>query len=232
MHNFDSIRYVLYSIYAMVGHGANGFDSENSRSTRTRASACPAVRVANKRARRFCAARCACCKHTGFSDLTIEAIAADAEVGKATVYRWWPNKGALVVDAFASSAERKLHFPDTGSVYRDMSLQMNKCLDFSQSSRRDRGRVYWEPDNPIPNCSRRFARGSYGRDRQEAYRTLRRGIERGELPRDLDLDLTLDILYGAIYMRFLIRHDDPERSLCRGGLSHGFERRGNVSEIR
>jgi hypothetical protein len=44
--------------------------------------------------------------------------------------------------------------------------------------------------------------------RQEAYRTLRRGIERGELPRDLDLDLTLDTLYGAIYMRFLIRHDD------------------------
>jgi hypothetical protein len=44
--------------------------------------------------------------------------------------------------------------------------------------------------------------------RQEAYQTLRRGIERGELPPDLNLDLVLDTLYGAIYMRFLIRHDD------------------------
>src|ERR1700758_2004561 len=44
--------------------------------------------------------------------------------------------------------------------------------------------------------------------RQEAYQTLRRGIERGELPRNLDLDLVLDMLYGAIYMRFLIRHDE------------------------
>jgi hypothetical protein len=44
--------------------------------------------------------------------------------------------------------------------------------------------------------------------RQEAYQTLRRGIERGELPRHLDLDLVLDTLYGAIYMRFLIRHDE------------------------
>jgi hypothetical protein len=44
--------------------------------------------------------------------------------------------------------------------------------------------------------------------RQEAYNTLLRGIDRGELPHGLDLDLVLDILYGAIYMRFLIRHDE------------------------
>ena len=51
-------------------------------------------------------------------------------------------------------------------------------------------------------------RGSCGRRRQEAYQTLQRGIDRGELPRDLDLDLVLDLLYGGIYMRFLIRHDE------------------------
>lgn len=44
--------------------------------------------------------------------------------------------------------------------------------------------------------------------RREAYDTLRRAIGRGELPQDLDMDLTLDALYGPIYMRFLIRHDD------------------------
>lgn len=43
--------------------------------------------------------------------------------------------------------------------------------------------------------------------RQEAYATLQRGIERGELRRDVDMDLLLDSLYGPIYMRFLIRHD-------------------------
>src|SRR5271163_2666215 len=55
-------------------------------------------------------------KRSGFSDLSIESIAAHAGVGKATVYRWWPNKAALIADAFASSTTRKLHFPDTGSV--------------------------------------------------------------------------------------------------------------------
>ena len=42
--------------------------------------------------------------------------------------------------------------------------------------------------------------------RQEAYATLQRGIQRGELREDVDMDLLLDSLYGPIYMRFLIRH--------------------------
>src|SRR5271167_3468624 len=57
----------------------------------------------------------------GFPDFTIEAVAAHAGVGKATVYRWWPDKAALIADAFASSTKSKLHFPDTGSVRKDMS---------------------------------------------------------------------------------------------------------------
>ena len=51
----------------------------------------------------------------GFSDFKIEEVAARASVGKATVYRWWPNKGALIADAFASSTTRKLRFPDTAA---------------------------------------------------------------------------------------------------------------------
>src|SRR5271157_357560 len=145
---------------------------------------------------------------TGFSDLTIEAIAANAGVGKATVYRWWPNKGALVVDAFASGTENTLHFPDTGSVYQDVSLQMSQVVAIFRSPR---GRIVaallgaGQSDPELLEAFRaRFLRPR----RQEAYKTLRRGIERGELPRGLDLDLVLDILYGAIYMRFLIRHDE------------------------
>jgi AcrR family transcriptional regulator len=143
-----------------------------------------------------------------FSGLTIEAIAADADVGKATVYRWWPSKGALVVDAFASSAESELHFPNTGSVYRDMSLQMAQFLGVLRSPR---GRIVaallagGQSDSELLSAFReRFLRPR----REEAYKTLRRAIERGELPQNLDLDIVLDTLYGAIYMRFLIRHDE------------------------
>src|ERR1700722_10899588 len=63
-------------------------------------------------------------KQGGFAELSIEAIAADASVGKTTVYRWWPTKAALVADAFSSSAAVELQFPNTGSVQKDMNLQM------------------------------------------------------------------------------------------------------------
>ena len=60
----------------------------------------------------------------GFPDLSIQAVAAAANVSKATVYRWWPTKAALVADAFSASLEQELQFPDTGSLRSDMTLQM------------------------------------------------------------------------------------------------------------
>jgi hypothetical protein len=50
--------------------------------------------------------------------------------------------------------------------------------------------------------------------RKQAYQTLQRGIDRGELPADSDLNLILDSLYGPIYMRFLIRHDKLDESFA------------------
>ncbi len=124
------------------------------------------------------------------------------------MYRWWPNKGALVVDAFASSTTDELHFPDSGSVYRDMSLQMNQCLGVLRSPRGRIVAAVIAGGQSDPELMEDFRSRFLRPRRQEAYQTLRRGIERGELPRDLDLDLVLDTLYGAIYMRFLIRHDE------------------------
>jgi AcrR family transcriptional regulator len=154
----------------------------------------------------------------GFSELTIESVAARAGVGKATVYRWWPNKAALIADAFASSTTRKLHFPDTGSVRTDMSQQMRQLIKIFSSRR---GRIVsailggGQSDRDLIAAFRE--RFLWPR-RREAYATLRRGILRGELRKDVDMDLLLDSLYGPIYMRFLIRHDKltPEfvDSLC------------------
>jgi|SRR5579863_5548724 len=143
----------------------------------------------------------------GFSDLTIEAVAAGAGVGKATVYRWWPNKAALIADAYASSTTRRLHFPNTGSVRADMNQQMRQVIKIFSSRR---GRILaailaaGQSDRRLITAFRE--RFMWPR-RQEAYATLRRGILRGELRKGLDMDLLLDSLYGPIYMRFLIRHD-------------------------
>ena len=165
----------------------------------------------------------------GFADLTIEDVAAHASVGKATVYRWWPNKAALIADAFASSTTRNLHFPDTGSLRTDMSQQMRQLV---KVFRGPRGRIVsamlggGQSDKDLITAFReRFLKPR----RREAYATLQRGIRRGELSRNVDMDLILDSLYGPIYMRFLIRHDSLTPAfvdqLCRLVLDGANPRR-------
>jgi len=163
-----------------------------------------------------------------FAELSIEAIAADANVGKTTVYRWWPTKAALVADAFFASAEEELRFPNTGSVQRDMSLQMRRVIRIFRS---DRGKVVaalLAGGQSDPELLEAFRERFLWPKRRQAYQTLQRGIDRGELPADSDLDLILDSLYGPIYMRFLIRHDKLDEGfadeIC-GLVLEGLKRR-------
>jgi AcrR family transcriptional regulator len=149
----------------------------------------------------------------GFPELSIEAIAADADVGKATVYRWWPSKAALVADAFSSSADEELRFPDTGSVRSDLTTQMKHLVRLLRGKR---GRIVAAlvgGGQSDPELIEAFRDRFMMPRRYEAYEILRRGVERGELSKSVDMDLMLDSLYGAVYMRFLIRQT---------GLSEAF----------
>jgi AcrR family transcriptional regulator len=143
----------------------------------------------------------------GFADLSIEAIAADANVGKTTVYRWWPTKAALVADAFSTSADQELRFPNTGSVQKDMSLQMRRLIRVFRSRRGKVVAALLAGGQSDPELLAAFRDRFLWPRRKQAYQTLQRGVDRGELSVESDLDLLLDSLYGPIYMRFLIGHD-------------------------
>src|ERR1039458_6145162 len=163
----------------------------------------------------------------GFPELSIEAVAADANVGKTTVYRWWPTKAALVADAFSASADSELRFPNTGSVERDMSLQMKRLIRIFRSKRGKVVAALVAGGQSDPELIEAFRDRFLWPRRKQAYQTLQRGIDRGELPAGSDLDLVLDSLYGPIYLRFLIRHVKLEESfadeicaLVLKGLNH------------
>jgi AcrR family transcriptional regulator len=150
----------------------------------------------------------------GFSDLSIEAIAADANVGKTTVYRWWPTKAALVADAFSASAEQELQFPNTGSVYTDMRLQMRGLIRIFRSQRGKVVAALLAGGQSDPELLEAYRDRFLWPRRRQAYQTLQRGVDRGELPTGSDFDLILDSLYGPILMRFLIRHVKLEESFA------------------
>ena len=60
----------------------------------------------------------------GFASMTIEEVAARAGAGKATIYRRWPTKGALAMDALMAEIDPAAPFPDTGSAIEDFRLQL------------------------------------------------------------------------------------------------------------
>jgi AcrR family transcriptional regulator len=150
----------------------------------------------------------------GFPELSIEAIAADANVGKTTVYRWWPTKAALVADAFAASADHELRFPNTGSVQNDMTLQMRRLIRVFRSKRGKVVAALLAGGQSDPELIEAYRERFLWPRRKQAYQTLQRGIDRGELPAGCDFDLILDSLYGPILMRFLIRHFELEESFA------------------
>jgi hypothetical protein len=125
----------------------------------------------------------------------------------------------LVADAFSASADKELRFPDTGSVYRDMSLQMRRLIRIFRSPRGRVVKALLAAGQSDPKLIAAFRERFLWPRRKQAYKTLERGIRRGEIRAGADLDLALDSLYGPIYMRFLIGHDELSeafiKDLCR-----------------
>ncbi|MFE4458773.1 TetR/AcrR family transcriptional regulator, partial [Nocardia tengchongensis] len=75
----------------------------------------------------------------GYGKLTIEAIAAQAGVGKQTIYRWWPSKGAIALEAINDHVGSATDFPDTGDIAADLTTQITALSRMLAS---DAGCVY------------------------------------------------------------------------------------------
>jgi AcrR family transcriptional regulator len=146
---------------------------------------------------------------SGYDAVSIEAIAAQAGVGKQTIYRWWPSKGAVVLEALDDSLTKVVDFPDTGDLIADLRTQMKgvtRLLGTTQV-----GRVYQgllgaaqcDPDLSRAHLEQVIRPATVaGRERIE------RAMERGDLRADADVQTLIDLLYGAIYYRLLL-HTRP-----------------------
>ncbi|MER6385661.1 TetR/AcrR family transcriptional regulator [Streptomyces sp. NPDC001250] len=138
--------------------------------------------------------------------VSVETIARAAGVGKQTLYRWWPSKGAVLLDALTDRAAQDVPSPDTGNLRED--LREWAVATFEASQRR--------PSAPaLRTLVREAARDAhlaelmqvFTQSRRAAVReVLERGRERGELAADRDLDLLVDQFYGFFWYRFLLGH--------------------------
>ena len=137
----------------------------------------------------------------GFRAVSIESIAAKAGVGKTTVYRRWPNKATVVMDAFLQEIGPVIAFPATVSAPESIRLQMRALARayrgrFGALIKAIMGELQFDPE-----LAEAFRDRWIRPRRQLARATFEAGMRNGELRPDLDIDTAIDALYGGIYYR-------------------------------
>jgi AcrR family transcriptional regulator len=143
----------------------------------------------------------------GYRDICIEAIASRAGVGKQTIYRWWPSKAAVVMEAYSEKATQNIPTPDTGSVKQDLCQIIQQLFAMLTTTTTGTAVTGLIAEAQMDASLAEAFREQFIKCRRAATRTiLERGIARGELRPDLNLELVIDTIYGPIWYRLLLKH--------------------------
>jgi AcrR family transcriptional regulator len=146
-------------------------------------------------------------KH-GLTAISMDAVAERAGASKATIYRWWPSKELLALDALFSDWD-VVHpeKPDTGSLDGDLLALIRPWA--RQLAAKPYGRVIAALLTRA-QCDPEFAteyRDRFIEPRRDRGRVIfARAIERGEISADTDVEAALDLVYGPFYHRILTGH--------------------------
>lgn len=145
----------------------------------------------------------------GYAALTMEAVAARAGVGKATLYRRWAGKEQLVVDALRTLSEQPE--PDAVAGVRDEVVRLLEAVR-RKSASSVAGRIFprligESRDNP--ELMARYREQVLDPRRERFRDVLRRGVAEGLIRPDVDLDHAVDLFVGPMAYRSLIRTEPP-----------------------
>lgn len=143
----------------------------------------------------------------GLLGMSMEEVAARAGVGKATVYRRWPSRGALALDAFLSEFRSQLPLPQTGSLRGDLRSGTRawvRAVTTSRAGKMLAGLIAEAQRDP--SLAAAWRERVFNPLREQHKEILDAAARRGELPPGTDADLVLDLIFGAAYHRLLHGH--------------------------
>lgn len=139
----------------------------------------------------------------GYREVTIEAVAARAGVAKTTIYRRWPSKAEMVVEAISACKKDCLEAePCTVQPVSCSLVGMLSMLSSSRVARILTGLAVEMAHNEELAVAVR--EGLMRPNREVVLATLRRGVDTGEIRPDVNLDVVADLLVGPIFFRLLV----------------------------
>ena len=140
----------------------------------------------------------------GFAHLRLEHVAADAGVGKATIYRRWPSKESLALELLMQLAAPHLSIEDVGDTRAELLAAVTNAMravtdtPFGPVIRALLSQIAINPTLGDP-----FRASVVQARRDEVGRVIGRGVGRGDLRGDADTDLATELLVGPVYFRLM-----------------------------
>lgn len=143
----------------------------------------------------------------GFAGMSVEAVAAEASVGKTAIYRRYRGKAELVAAAMALLRDPRSD-PDTGNARRDLIVQLDRAREamVEGPGLSMMGTLLVE-SRRNPQLLEVFREAIMRPAIKTGRMALRRGIERGEVRADIDIDTALLALWGQVAAHFLVVTD-------------------------
>ena len=154
------------------------------------------------------------CLRDGYTDVTIKGIADEAGVGRQTVYRWWPTKGEVLLEALTDlAARRTTDDAPTGDVLADLARFLRATFELADGvvGRAMVGVMAEAQENP--ELARRLSTLIDVR-RQALRALLANGVAAGRFRELVPLDLVVDLVFGAMWYRMLNRHGPIDDALA------------------
>jgi AcrR family transcriptional regulator len=144
-----------------------------------------------------------------FTDITVCDVATRAGTSKATIYRWWDSREAVVLDAYVSQlSSATVRIPDTGSLRDDLhALLRARVRRWRAHPELGRSQVHLlAAIQHDPKLRQTYVEQVVTILRAPARAIIGRGIERGDVVGDVDVDAVLDVIYGPLYHRLFHGH--------------------------
>jgi AcrR family transcriptional regulator len=143
----------------------------------------------------------------GYAGLTIEGIAARSGAGKQTIYRWWPSKADVLLDALTTKAELHIPIPDEGGYPADLRMFLTATFKLGgQPQIADTLRALMAEAQVNPAFGKRFREEFLNHRRDALRRIVDRARDRGDLPPGLSPENVLDVIFGVVWYRLLATH--------------------------
>ncbi len=143
-----------------------------------------------------------------YVNVTIEAIAGRAGVGKSTIYRWWKDKSALILDVFKMQTMHIFELDCNTSLRENLYQQLFKL---SEVLHQPVGRALLVVMTEQREAAAAFFHEYLLPRRAEMRNLIQLAIERGEIRSDYPFELMLDSLYGSVHYQIIFFNQVPDR---------------------